>query len=111
MLQLYVPDHNNLNKWLDLINRSDRRLSTHHIGEYFTFLIGKNYLNTKKKCSEGFKKWFEYYQGVKPVHFVPLRSWINQYAKEHDYMIQYYDCDFGYSFTMFTRDEWYVRKG
>ena len=106
----YLPDHKNLDKWLDSISEPDSRLSTHHIGEFFTYLTGKNYLNAKKRCSETFKKWFEYYQGTKPTKFIPLRSWINEYAKAHDYIIQYYNSDFGYGFTLFTREEWYVRK-
>jgi len=107
----YLPDHNSLDRWLDMISQPNKRLSTHHIGEYFTYLVGRNFLNVKKKCNEGFKKWYDYYQGTKPIKFIPLRSWINEYAKTHDYVIQYYDTEIGYSFTFFTKEEWYVRKG
>lgn len=107
----YIPNHTNLDSWLDIISKPDKRLSTHHIGEYFTYLMGRNYLNVKKKCNEGFRKWFEYYQGTKPTNFLPFRTWINEYAKKNDYVIQYYNAEFGYAFTFFTKEEWYVRKG
>jgi hypothetical protein len=106
-----LPTHDNLDKWLDFISQPDRRQSTHHIGEYFTYITGRPYLNTKKQCSDAFKKWYEYYQGMHAKQFIPLKSWMNEYLKKHDYVIQYYNTDFGYLFTFFTTEEWYVRKG
>lgn len=65
----------------------------------------------RKGCTGHFRKWFDVYQSTSTKTFLPLKSWINEYAKANDFVIKYYDTDFGFLFTLFTKDEYYVRKG